>query len=211
MGEVRIIGCGPGGRDWLTNAAREATRDCDLLVGHERLLSLFDEFNGETLRLQSNYQEVIQLVEQRADTQVVGVLVSGDPGVHSLARRVIDRVGRERCRVYPGISAVQYAFAMVGLPWHDAVIVSAHAALDGEEVRRAAAKPKVCILTNGAEGPSRIAGLLDDELVGSKRIFLCEDVSLPNESVTEVSLDVLRESRAARLNVLLLIDRELIP
>jgi len=211
VGEVRIIGCGPGGRDWLTDAAREAVLGCDLLVGHERLLSLFDDFNGETLRLESNYQEALELVKQRADTQVVGVLASGDPGVHSLARRVIERVGRERCRVYPGISAVQYAFAMIGLPWHDAIIVSAHAALDAKDVRRAMSAPKVCILTNGAEGPSQIAGLLDRELIGSKRVFLCEDVSLPSESVTQVSLDELRESRAAKLNVLLLIDRELIP
>lgn len=210
MGEVRIIGCGPGGRDWLTDAARLAALGCDLLVGHERLLSVFHGFSGETLPLQSNYQEAIQLVDERAGAQVVGVLVSGDPGVYSLAKRVIERVGRERCRVYPGISAVQYAFAMIGLPWHDAVIVSAHAALDRGEVRRVVSQPKVCILTNGPEGPSEIAGLLDRELVGSKQIFLCENVSLPGESVAVVSLDELRERRAAKLNVLLLIDRGLI-
>ncbi len=211
MGEVRIIGCGPGGRDWLTDAARAAALGCDLMVGHERLLSLFDGFAGETFRLESNYAEALQLIQQMADIRVVGVLVSGDPGVHSLAKKVIERVGRERCRVYPGISAVQYAFAMIGLPWHDAIIVSAHAALDREEIGRAVSMPKVCFLTNGPEGPREIAGLIDGELIGSKKIVLCENVSLPNESVTEVSLDELRERRAAKLNVLLLIDRELIP
>ena len=207
MAQVHIIGCGPGGRDWLTDAARNAAAACGLLVGHERLLALFPAFEGETFALERNYDEALALVVERADP--VGVLVSGDPGVHSFAKRVIDRVGRERCAVIPGISSVQYAFAKVGMSWSDAAIASAHASLDPERVAALARSPKACILTDGPDGPAKIAAALPADAVAAKRIFVCENLSLPDERVAEVTFDELRRLQAGRLNVVLLIDSEL--
>lgn len=210
MGEVRIIGCGPGARDWLTDAARHAVAGCDLLVGHTRLLGLFDAFAGETFALEGNYTDALALIHERSAVETVGVLVSGDPGVHSLAKLVAQRVGRELCVIIPGISSVQYAFAKVGVTWSDAAVASVHAAFDGEQIQMLARSPKVCILTDGPGGPARIARTIEPESVASKRIFVCENLSLPEERVTELTLDELRCFEAGRLNVVLLIDSSLL-
>ena len=45
-------------------------------------------------------------IEQRTDCKNIAVLVTGDPGIFSLARLVIERFGREQCRVIPGISSI---------------------------------------------------------------------------------------------------------
>jgi len=63
-------------------------------------------------------------------------------------------------------SSVAVAFARLGLPWDDALVVSMHGSGDGRDLRRAAnicrAHPKVAVLT----GPGANAGALARELIG---------------------------------------------
>ena len=54
------------------------------------------------------------------------MLVGGDPGLYSLAQRVVRRFGREQCEVVPAVSSVQVAFSRLGIDWADARILSAH-------------------------------------------------------------------------------------
>ncbi len=90
----------------------------------------------------------------------VAVVASGDPGffgiVRALRRAGVDPVVR------PAVSSVALAFARLGLPWDDAVVVSAHGRDGG--LRRALnvcrAYPKVAVLTGpGAEPPALASGL----------------------------------------------------
>jgi len=59
--------------------------------------------------------EVLDHIDMRAYRQRIAVLVTGDPGLFSLAKPVIERFGRTRCRVIPGVSSVQTAFARIGV------------------------------------------------------------------------------------------------
>lgn len=63
----------------------------------------------------------------------VVVLASGDPGFFGIVRALAERFGAGRLDVRPGVSSVATAFARIGLPWDDAVVVSAH----GRDLRTA--------------------------------------------------------------------------
>ncbi|MEU6303272.1 precorrin-6y C5,15-methyltransferase (decarboxylating) subunit CbiE [Streptomyces chartreusis] len=93
------------------------------------------------------------------DRRVV-VLASGDPGFFGIVRALAERFGSERLQVRPGVSSVAAAFARVGLPWDDAVVVSAH----GRELRTAVnvcrARPKVAVLTGPGSGPAELGAAL---------------------------------------------------
>ena len=82
------------------------------------------------------------------------VLASGDPGFFGIVRALRER-GLD-CVVLPAVSSVAQAFARAGLPWDDAVVVSAH----GRELRAAVnvcrAYPKVAVLTGPGQGPAEI-------------------------------------------------------
>jgi precorrin-6Y C5,15-methyltransferase (decarboxylating) len=115
------------------------------------------------------------------------VLASGDPGFFGILRAVSERgvvrVGETELaeaapesgtspqwvRVVPAVSSVAAAFARVGLPWDDALVVSMHGAGDGRDLRCAAnvcrAHPKVALLT----GPGAGAAELARELLGVAR------------------------------------------
>ncbi|MFG2462713.1 precorrin-6y C5,15-methyltransferase (decarboxylating) subunit CbiE [Streptomyces sp. NPDC048523] len=90
----------------------------------------------------------------------VVVLASGDPGFFGIVRVLAERFGPGALDVRPGVSSVAAAFARVGLPWEDAVVVSAH----GRDLRTAVnvcrARPKVAVLTGPGAGPAELGAAL---------------------------------------------------
>ncbi|CAM5498099.1 hypothetical protein SGLAM104S_10201 [Streptomyces glaucescens] len=85
----------------------------------------------------------------------VVVLASGDPGFFGIVRALAERFGTERLDVRAGVSSVAAAFARAGLPWDDAVVVSAHGREPRTAVNVCRAHPKVAVLT----GPGAAAEL----------------------------------------------------
>ncbi|MEU1370786.1 precorrin-6y C5,15-methyltransferase (decarboxylating) subunit CbiE [Streptomyces sp. NPDC005803] len=91
----------------------------------------------------------------------VVVLASGDPGFFGIVRALADRFGPAALDVRPGAPSIAVAFARLGLPWDDAVVVSAHGRDPRTAVNVCFAHPKVAVLTGPGAGPAELAaGLL---------------------------------------------------
>src|SRR4051794_35468189 len=75
----------------------------------------------------------------------VVVLASGDPGFFGTVRALGAAVGPERLDVRPAPSSVAVAFARVGLPWDDAIVVSPHGGDPRAAVAAALRHPKVAV------------------------------------------------------------------
>lgn len=92
------------------------------------------------------------------------VLASGDPGFFGVLRVLRERLGAHgpRLTVIPAVSSVSAAFAMAGLPWDDALVVSAH----GRDRRRALntcrRHTKVAVLTEPGFGLQEITAELGE-------------------------------------------------
>lgn len=90
----------------------------------------------------------------------VVVLASGDPGFFGIVRALAERFGADALDVRPGAPSVAVAFARIGLPWDDAVVVSAH----GRDLRTAVnvcrAHPKTAVLTGPGSGPAELGAEL---------------------------------------------------
>ncbi|QBI55402.1 precorrin-6y C5,15-methyltransferase (decarboxylating) subunit CbiE [Streptomonospora litoralis] len=116
------------------------------------------------------------------------VLASGDPGFFGVLRSLRER-GAE-VEVVPAVSSVATAFARIGLPWDDAVVVSAHGRGDsGRGVRRALAAalahPKAAILTApGTAGPE---AFLPELLRAGREVHVAQRLGSAEERVTRVA------------------------
>ncbi|MFK0169847.1 precorrin-6y C5,15-methyltransferase (decarboxylating) subunit CbiE [Streptomyces sp. NPDC090306] len=106
------------------------------------------------------------VAEYVGEDRPVVVLASGDPGFFGIVRALAERFGSARLDVRPGVSSVAAAFARAGLPWDDAVVVSAH----GRDLRTAVnacrAHPKVGVLTGPGAGPAELGAALADGPAG---------------------------------------------
>lgn len=133
----------------------------------------------------------------------VVVLASGDPGFFGIVRLLRARVPAERLEVVPAVSSVALAFARAGLPWDDAVVVSAH----GRDLRPAVAAcrahPKVAVLTDRGAGPAEIGAALADL---PRRLVVAERLGLPDERVVSLAPQDAPQQQWAEPNVVLVVD-----
>jgi precorrin-6y C5,15-methyltransferase (decarboxylating) CbiE subunit len=204
---IEIVGCGPGAAEYLTGAAREAVSGADLLAGSRRLMELFPDYRGEKLVVDAHIEPLADQLEAAWRLgRKVAVLVSGDPGLYSLAKRLLRRFGRENCRVTPAVSSVQVALARLGLSWENARVVSAHGRLPPGDVDLSQSD-KLAVL-GGTPEAMRWAASASELLRGTHRAYLCENLTLPGERVCEVTPEELRTQSAAPLAIVVLVRRE---
>jgi precorrin-6Y C5,15-methyltransferase (decarboxylating) len=164
----------------LAAPARSRLDAASLVLGGRRHLREVDLPDGvPTVALRDDPAEAVRQVLE-ADGDVV-VLASGDPGLFGVLRLLREQVPADRLEVLPAVSSVALAFARAGLPWDDAVIVSAH----GRDLRPAVAAcrahPKVAVLTSSGAGPAEIGAALSGV---QRRLLVVERVGLDGERVT---------------------------
>lgn len=160
-------------------AARAALRDAALVVGDPRHLAGLPVSGARTVPTRDPAAALDGL---DAREQNVAVVVEGDPGFFGIVRDLRER--GHAPRVLPGVSLVARAFARAGLPWEDALVVSAR---DGD-LRRAVntcrAHPKVAVLTGPGAGPAELARALFPQTPRS--FVVCEDLDGPEDRVVHV-------------------------
>jgi precorrin-6y C5,15-methyltransferase (decarboxylating) CbiE subunit len=188
---IEIVGCGPGAAGYVTGAARSAVSEAGLLAGSPRLVELFPDYRGERLLVDAHIGPLLdQLDAAWRLGRKVAVLVSGDPGLYSLADRVLRRFGRENCRVTPAVSSVQVAFARLGLSWDNARIVSAHGRVPPDDVDLSP-WDKLAVL-GGTREAMRWAVSVSQQLRETHAAYLCENLTLPGERVCRLTPEDLR-------------------
>ncbi|MFW5915707.1 MAG: precorrin-6y C5,15-methyltransferase (decarboxylating) subunit CbiE [Planctomycetota bacterium] len=206
---LNIIGCGPGGSDYLTPVASTAAENAGSVFGARRLLELFPDISAETIPVTGPLEGILETIQERATAgRRVAVLVTGDPGIHSLARSVVDRVGRHNCRIIPGISSLQVAFAAVGCSWENVRVVSAHHQEPAIEPDNLSHHDRIAVLLGAGTAVEWTARAAD--VLRSHRCFLCEHLTLPEERVREVDGTSLRELHPAGRSVVLFVNREIL-
>ncbi|MHB8770967.1 MAG: precorrin-6y C5,15-methyltransferase (decarboxylating) subunit CbiE [Syntrophales bacterium] len=208
--KVIIVGCGPGAESYITPAAREAAATADVLIVSRRLRALFPEVVAERIDSGTAIDATIDTMAARRDAglQVV-LLATGDPGIASLAQPVVKRFGRENCEVIPGISSIQVAFGRLGLDWMDVKIITAHGRDPQVTAADLADAGKIAIL-GGREGSLEWAAGLIPQLGSGRRVFLCEELTLPGEKVRAVQADELLKVPVASRAIIIVIREELL-
>ncbi len=205
--KIIICGCGPGSPDYLTLAVHREVAGAAVLVGAQRLLDLFPASGADEIAVGADIEGILKIIESLWRQQQVVVLVTGDPGISSLAKPVIKRFGREACFLIPGISSVQVAFARLGLDWTDAKIIDAHGKNPEYAPDELGKEKKLAILGGRQEASAWVQSCCrrwgDDH-----RLFCCENLSLPGERISEVTPEDLDGSVLSSLTVFLLIRRD---
>jgi precorrin-6y C5,15-methyltransferase (decarboxylating) CbiE subunit len=205
---ITIVGCGPGGLDYLTPAARASIVQAEVLVGASRLLELFATNGAERIVVGADIPKALDQLAPHVGKHKVVVIVSGDPGICSLAQPVIQRFGWESCRVIPGISSMQVAFARLGLDWTDARLISAHHHAPKLDMGSLAGEGKIAVLAGNASTKEWIVGLAK-RLAVTHSIFVCEDLTLSQERVFRLGPDDLAGAKLSAQSIVLFIGKKI--
>ena len=180
---LAILGCGPGGADFVTPAVRREASIADWVGGYSASLDLLEVEPQRRVvvgrDLEAWLEEIARLRSRR---DRVAVAVSGDPGLCSLSARVLAHCGRAHCRVLPGVSSVQSAFAAVGEDWMGCQVLSAHAGWPEVDPQTLSGHPKLAVLAGNPVAATWIETLART-LESTHRIVACENLTLPTERI----------------------------
>jgi precorrin-6y C5,15-methyltransferase (decarboxylating) CbiE subunit len=197
-----VVGCGPGAPELVTPQVRGAAAEAQLLAGAARLLGLFPESTAEHLTYDSGLGTFLQELAPHLGRKAVVVLVSGDPGLASLAGTLARRFPEIPFRRLPGLSSVQLAFAEVGLDWIDARILRAHGTLPNWDPSWTGHAGPFALLA-GAAGAAGFAADLARRL-GREHLWRCQRLGLSGQSVDRLTPKRLSAEGCDPLSVIIL-------
>jgi precorrin-6B C5,15-methyltransferase / cobalt-precorrin-6B C5,C15-methyltransferase len=189
--------------------AREALRQSTVIVGSSRQLALLPN-DGATestlMELTGPLPPIFDAIAAHCDAgDSVCVLASGDPGFFGIVRALSERFGSDRLLVHPAPSSVSLAFALVGLPWDDATVVSAHGRPLADAMARLSG-PKIAVLTSPDNPPEVIGQAMLDRRCGQRRVVIASNLGTSEAEVTHTDLAGLAAGHFDPMSVVLLLD-----
>ncbi|MGW5111903.1 precorrin-3B C(17)-methyltransferase [Nocardia sp. NPDC004123] len=133
VGEVVVVGLGPGAEAWTTPEVRQALAEATDIVGYTTYVNRVPVRPGQRRHASDNRVEseragmALDMAKQGAKVVVVS---SGDPGVFAMAAAVIEESADPQwrevpVRVLPGVTAASAVASRMGAPLgHDFAMIS---------------------------------------------------------------------------------------
>lgn len=207
LGEVVVVGLGPGSPEWTTPEVERALAEATDLVGYTTYINRVPSRPGQRRHASDNRVEseraamALDLAKQGAKVVVVS---SGDPGVFAMAAAVLEESADPQwrevpVRVLPGLTAANAVASRVGAPLgHDYAMISLSDRLKPWEVvaRRLAAVAEadmaIAIYNPASSQRTWQVAAMRDVLLEHRKpdtpVVLGRDVGGPTESVRVITL-----------------------
>ena len=186
---ISLVGIGMGTEDGVTVRVQQIIRSCDCLIGAQRMLDCAQRIcaqavkNADTGKVREMQKtpgqkavlveyrpaEIISYIEGHPEFRHITVLLSGDTGFYSGAKRLAAQLAEQfrdnahgnsrNCRIElaPGISSVAYLAARLGTSWEDAALVSLHGK-DEDFIQTVDRNRKTILLLGGGQSGEKVLG-----------------------------------------------------
>ena len=99
---MKLIGIGDNGQESLLPQYAQWIEESEVLVGGERVLSFFPNYQGEKIVIKGGLQALVEQLQK--ETRPTVVLASGDPLFFGIGGYLSSKINIE---VYPHISSIQ--------------------------------------------------------------------------------------------------------
>lgn len=187
--KVYLVGIGPGKRKLLTPEAEQLLRQCDCMIGAARILESVEQWEKPVFQ---SYlpAEIHHWLEEHREYQEAAVVLSGDTGFYSGAKRLAEELKEYQVVTVPGISSVVYLAAKLNTSWEDASLVSAHGRQQNY-IQSIAENAKTFLLLGGTKASGEVCRKIRQYHWDSVTFFIGRNLSYEEESVLVRSADEL--------------------
>lgn len=216
MAKLNIVGIGPGSADYVTPAAKNAVQNAQLLIGAPRSLSLFTQTEGseQAVLTAKNLPDLLKKAAEtiKAGKEVV-LLSTGDPGFSGLLHTALESglFDPHDITVVPGVSSLQVCAARLCISWDNARLFTFHEGDVSDDAKSKLVSAYQCartiLLLPAQKGftPKDIATLLLDAGANKQSpVFICENLTLNNEKITQTTLEKTADQKFGPLCVMVI-------
>ena len=180
--KIYIVGVGTGSKDMMTKQALLAIENSDCIIGAPRMLDCFAD--RKVLKFRSSYSdEMVAYIKSNPQLKTISVVVSGDVGFFSAAKKLVDLLEGYDVTLVCGISSIVYFCSKLKTSWDDIKIVSVHGR-DNNVIGSIMTNNKTFILTGGKQKTQDICKMLCECGLGDVVISVGENLSYDNERIT---------------------------
>lgn len=202
---VAVVGIGPGSRDAMTAEVRRAIGEADCLIGAGRMLELAAVGQGKFEAVSPD--AIADFIENHAEYDRFAVVMSGDVGFFSGAKKLLPRLTNCKVEVLSGLSSLAYLCGKIATSYEDVAVVSLHGR-QGDIVRPVREHRRLFVLTGGENTVAALCCQLTAAGLGEVRLWVGENLSYPTETVTHGTAAELSERTFATLSVALIENDE---
>jgi cobalt-precorrin-7 (C5)-methyltransferase len=139
-----IVGVGPGSPAFLTDAAKDAVRRSQYIVGYKYTLStiegVIDRKRQQVLEVTMKSQEDVyqDVCKKMKDGEYCTVPFTGDANFSEseVVDRLLEIFGEDNVQIIPGISSIQIVAAKSRVPTDKALVITFHVTGDIEQKKK---------------------------------------------------------------------------
>lgn len=197
--KVYIIGSGMGSNKTMTAEAVEAVEKADVLIGAKRMIDPFRHM-GKPVFEEYRSAEIVRYIKENI-YENTAVLMSGDCGFYSGAKKLSELLPDTETEFISGISSPVYFLSKLKKEWSDCNFVSLHGK-SGNVVRNVCAHEKNFFLLGGDTTSSDICQKLCEYGKGDISVYIGENLGYENERITIGKARELTTYNATGLSVL---------
>ena len=201
--QVSLVGIGMGTRDTITAEGLRAIQEADLLIGAKRMLADLAKPGGHTF---AAYRpgEIKDYILAHPECKKTAVLLSGDVGFYSGAKRLLDVLGEDvRTEVICGISSMICFCAKLRTPWEDVFPVSLHGR-DCNLIGLLREHPRIFAITGSPQGAALACEKLVRYGMGDVKVSIGQRLSYEDEKIWQGRAAEFTELETDPLSVMLL-------
>lgn len=206
--QLYLVGIGMGNEKNRTVEAEQICQSADLLIGARRMLQSV-KTEGKAVFESYKPDEIAAYLAEHPQYETAAVLLSGDIGFYSGAKKLYDAIerteGLEQMEIYPvsGISSVVYFCGKLGVSWEDVHLLSLHGRkqnlIDAVKYHE-----KVFVLCGEKDGIPKICCKLKEYGLGDVKLAVGTDLSYEQERIVQGTAESLMKEDFAPLSVLLI-------
>ena len=127
---INVIGIGQN-RENMTLGAIKAIEESDVIIGYKKYINQIEDLiEGKEILKKGMGDEIARAevaVRKSKEGQTVSLISSGDPGVFGMANvlyQILSKYDGIDVKIYPGVSALNYASSKLGAPLNDFAAIS---------------------------------------------------------------------------------------
>lgn len=201
--KIYIIGGGCGNFNMITKEAQSAIDRCEVIVGPERITApyakekkTFTEYKAEKIKC--------LIDDEKKDT---AVLMGGDTGFYSGAKKLLELLDGYETEVIPGISSVSYFASKIGVPWHGWKFISLHGTSCNFIGHIRENKYTFAILSSGSDISTICAKLILYNM-NDIELYIGENLSYSDEKIEKGTAEYMLEKDFKNLSVILAVNEK---
>ncbi len=196
----------------LEKKAREILLEVPLVLAFPGTLKIFEKYEiytqvKEKVKICKKVEELLKILKESVEKMSVAVLASGDPLYFGIGQRIIKVFGKEKVEIFPDLTSLQKAGALIKENWWEFFSLSFHGRTFKEEDLLNFLKiyKKLAILTDSQNNPARIARVFENSPFKDKvKMWVCEKLGSEEEKIISGKPEEIKNQNFAEPNLVLI-------